>query len=109
MLELGAQEPDVFLQHVEIERLVRHRGVDAETTSIGAAEAGEHRNALDHRRLAYGRLDERPALARRCDLLWLRGRGHRPADRPMPRAVLQPFTDELLGGEAQHGSEVVDG
>src|SRR5205085_382361 len=98
--ELGPEEPDVFLEGHEVERLIGNRSVDTEAAGVRAAEAGEHRNALEERRLAHRRLDEGPTITRRREFLRLSRRGHGHADRSMRRAVRQDVPNELLVGEA---------
>src|SRR5207247_8842853 len=61
--QLLPQELEVVLQHLHVERLVRHHRVDAEAAGIRAAEAAEHRHDLEEGGFAESRLDELPPLA----------------------------------------------
>ena len=62
-LQRPQQEPQVVLEHSEIERLVRHDRIDAEAARVWAPKAGEHGDDLEDRCLSQGQLDVFPALA----------------------------------------------
>ena len=105
-LDLLQEEPQVVLQDAEVERLVRHDGVDAEAARVRAAEAAEHRHHLDERRLRERRLDELPALPHSGERERLARRREVQAVRAMRRAVLENVPDHVPVGEAEHVVEI---
>src|SRR5262249_6642548 len=99
-------EPEVLLNSVEIQRLVGHGRVDAETASIGTPQAAEHGNDLDEGRLFERRFDKLPALADtwECPRL-LPGCDLNP-NRPMRAAFPQKVLEGVPVGKAQDVIEI---
>ena len=86
--QLPPQEPQVVLDHLQVERLVRDDRVDAEAAGVGAAEAAEHRHDLEERGFAQRRLDELPALPYPGECRRLAGGRAVHAQRPVAGAIL---------------------
>ncbi len=105
--ESRQEKPQVALDHVERERLVRHRRVHAEAALIGTPETADHRHDLDHRGSAQSRLDELPALLHTRQVGRLSRRAEVPAHRSMRRALAQDLLHQVAIGEAHHVVEVL--
>src|SRR5947199_2378043 len=107
--QLLAQEREIVLQHLHVERLIRHDRVDAEAAGVRAAEAAEHRHDLEERGFAQRRLDELPALAHpgECHRLARRRAVH--AEWPVPGAILEDVSDDRPVREPEHVIEIAAG
>jgi len=107
--EPGPQEPQIGLQGLQIEGVERHGGVDAERAREGAAEASDHRDDLQQRRLGQGGFDELPAAFHARQRLRLpRGRELEPLGAVVG-AILQDLGYERPVGESEHVVEIPGG
>src|SRR6185295_19936160 len=61
--EFSQQESKIFLDHVEVQRLIRYYRVNAEAAGIRAPEASDHRDHFYEWGFSKGRFDKLPALS----------------------------------------------
>ncbi len=100
-LELCEQEPQILLQHVEIQDLIRHRGIDAEAACVRAAQARDHRDQFEEGGLAQRRLDEFPSFAYAREFGGLMGGRQTDPGRRVSCAVPKDIVDHGSVGESQ--------
>jgi hypothetical protein len=102
VLDLGQQEGHVVAQLRKAERLIVHRGVDAEAAGVGAAQAADHGHDLDRRSLGQGRRHELPALFQRRKLERLLEGGDLPSEGTVRLALPADLGHGGTVGEAEH-------
>src|SRR5262249_36388307 len=107
--ELRQQEPQVLLNSVEVQRLVRHGGVDAETAGIGTPQAADHGNDFDEGGRFERGFDKLPALTDPRKSFRLLPRCDLNPKRPMRAAFPQYVVDGFPVGEAQDVIEILQG
>src|SRR6185436_16295468 len=98
----------IFLDHVEVQRLIRYYRINAEAAGIRAPEASDHRDHFYEWRFSKGRFDKFPALSNSREFHWLTRRRNAHSDRPMSGAILQHIAHRLFVGEAQNIVEILE-
>ena len=108
-LKLGEKKPQILLQDIEFQGLIRYGRIDAEAAGIRTPQAAEHGNDFEQRSFLEDCLDEGPAFADSGKRGGLLPRGDMNAEGAMPCAIVQNVSDHLPVREAEDIVEIAQG